>query len=143
MRVSTYIVVWQIVLGIAMIYVDSAQAGTAENKTLVQKFVEAGNSRNYETIDEIVSEKFVRHCQATPDLDIRTREQFKEFMRNDAAIFPDSRSFANFDTCFNNRVFPDAHSILKNSTVSDEGRIFDIDICSNLSRWFDTSFDSF
>ena len=59
-------------------------------KELVKDFVDAGNERDYSRIDDLVAEGFVRHCQATPDLEINTREQFKAFMKDDAAVFPDS-----------------------------------------------------
>jgi predicted ester cyclase len=32
----------------------------------------------------------VRHCQATPDLDVESLDQLKEFLRLDTEVFPDS-----------------------------------------------------
>lgn len=32
----------------------------------------------------------VRHCQATPNVDVKSLQEFKEFLRQDAAVFPDS-----------------------------------------------------
>jgi predicted ester cyclase len=79
------------VLGVTVCHAEVALAGTEENKALVRSLVDAGNSRDYERLDDLVSEHFVRHCQATPELDIRTRDQFKEYMRKDASVFPDAR----------------------------------------------------
>src|SRR5205807_1422680 len=62
-----------------------------EHKVLVRRFEEAMNTRQLDRLDDIIAPHFVRHCQATPDLDIRSREQFKEFLRQDAATFPDNR----------------------------------------------------
>jgi steroid delta-isomerase-like uncharacterized protein len=59
-------------------------------KALVRRFVEAMNARQLDALDELMAPDFVRHCQATPDLDIRSREQFKDFLRWDATVFPDS-----------------------------------------------------
>jgi predicted ester cyclase len=32
----------------------------------------------------------VRHCQATPNLDVRSLEEVKDFLRQDVAVFPDN-----------------------------------------------------
>jgi steroid delta-isomerase-like uncharacterized protein len=63
---------------------------TAENKILVRRFEEAMNTRQLDALDEVVAPNFVRHCQATPNLDVRSLEQFKDFLRQDAAVFPDN-----------------------------------------------------
>jgi len=61
-----------------------------ETKVLVKRFVEATNMRQLDVLDQLIAPNFVRHCQATPQLDIRSREQFKDFLRQDAAVFPDN-----------------------------------------------------
>jgi steroid delta-isomerase-like uncharacterized protein len=61
-----------------------------DNKALVRRFGEAMNSRQLDALDEIVAPDFIRHCQATPEVDVRSLEGFKEFLRQDAAVFPDS-----------------------------------------------------
>jgi predicted ester cyclase len=52
--------------------------------------VEATNARQLDVLDQLITPNFVRHCQATPQFDIRNREQFKDFLRQDAAVFPDN-----------------------------------------------------
>jgi len=66
------------------------EISTAENKILVRRFEEAMNKRQLDALDEVVAPNFVRHCQATPDLDVRSLEQFKGFLRQDVAVFPDN-----------------------------------------------------
>lgn len=61
-----------------------------ETKVLVRRFVEATNARQLDVLDQLITPNFVRHCQATPQFDIRNREQFKDFLRQDAAVFPDN-----------------------------------------------------
>jgi steroid delta-isomerase-like uncharacterized protein len=63
---------------------------TAEIKALIQRWEAAMNTRQLDDLDEIMAPNFVRHCEATPHLDIRSREQFKEFLRQDVAAFPDN-----------------------------------------------------
>lgn len=62
-----------------------------ENKALVQRFGEASNARQFDVIAQLLTDDFVRHCQATSDVDVRSGEQFIEYLKNDAAVFPDSK----------------------------------------------------
>jgi predicted ester cyclase len=59
-------------------------------KDLVQRFEKAMNSRDLDQLDAIMADDFVRHCEATPHLDIKSRDDFKAFLRADAATFPDN-----------------------------------------------------
>jgi steroid delta-isomerase-like uncharacterized protein len=68
----------------------AAETPTAQNKILVRRFQEAMNTRQLDALDEVVAPNFVRHCQATPNLDIRSLQQFKDFLRQDVAVFPDN-----------------------------------------------------
>ena len=61
-----------------------------ENKILVRRLGEAMNSRQFELLDDIVAPDFVRHCQATPQADVRSLQAFKDYLRQDSVVFPDS-----------------------------------------------------
>ncbi len=61
------------------------------NKALVNQFGEAVNARDYATLRQILAPDFVRHCQATPEVVIQTGEQFIDYLKADATVFPDSR----------------------------------------------------
>ena len=61
-----------------------------EMKSLVQRLEDAMNKRNLDDLDELVAADFVRHCEATPQVDVRSLDDFKEFLRQDAAAFPDN-----------------------------------------------------
>jgi steroid delta-isomerase-like uncharacterized protein len=61
-----------------------------ENKVLARRFGEVMNARQFDVLDELVAQNVVRHCQATPAVEVRSLEQFKDFLRQDAAVFPDS-----------------------------------------------------
>jgi predicted ester cyclase len=60
------------------------------NKEIALKMINAINDRNYEMLDEVIAADIVRHCQATPDLNIRSLDEFKEFLKVDGKTFPDS-----------------------------------------------------
>ncbi|UCF37468.1 MAG: ester cyclase [Acidobacteriota bacterium] len=59
------------------------------NKDLMRRFVKAGNSVDLDALDDIMTSDFVRHCEATPDVVVNSREDFKEFLRETVATFPD------------------------------------------------------
>ncbi|MGE0822972.1 MAG: ester cyclase [Candidatus Binatia bacterium] len=62
-----------------------------ENKAVIRRFWNAMNTRQWDTFDELLAPDVVRHCQATPEFNVRSCEQFREFCRWEAAVFPDSR----------------------------------------------------
>jgi steroid delta-isomerase-like uncharacterized protein len=66
------------------------QASIDENKGLIRRFEAAMNTRQLDLLDDIMAQDFVRHCEATPHLDIRSLEQFKDFLKQDVAAFPDN-----------------------------------------------------
>jgi len=67
-------------------------AGTPDqNKALIGKFVEIGNSRDLDRLPEVVVDDFERHCQATPGLVIDTLDKFRKFMEADVKVCPDSQ----------------------------------------------------
>jgi len=72
-------------------YTPRSERIESENKALVQRFGEASNARQFDVVEQLLAGDFVRHCQATPDVDVRSREQFIEYLKNDAAVFPDSK----------------------------------------------------
>ncbi|MFV1980387.1 MAG: ester cyclase, partial [Rhodothermia bacterium] len=63
---------------------------TEHNKELVRRQADAINARDLEFLAETTSQDFVRHCQATPGLEITNLQGFGEFLQADWASFPDS-----------------------------------------------------
>jgi steroid delta-isomerase-like uncharacterized protein len=61
-----------------------------EVRSLVRRLEDAMNARRHDLLDDILAADVVRHCQATPQLSISNREEFKRFLRQDAATFPDN-----------------------------------------------------
>jgi predicted ester cyclase len=61
-----------------------------ETRELLKRFEEAMNTRQLDLLDDIIAPNFLRHCQATPQLDIRSLDRFKDFLRQDATTFPDN-----------------------------------------------------
>ena len=65
-------------------------ASIERNKELGRRFTEVLNNRQWDLLDELVAPDFQRHCQATPGVVVKSLEEFKAFLRADAASFPDS-----------------------------------------------------
>ena len=63
---------------------------TEHNKEIVRRNALAINSRDLELLAATTAQDLVRHCQATPEIEIRNLKQFKEFLLADWATFPDS-----------------------------------------------------
>jgi predicted ester cyclase len=62
--------------------------GTAD-KTLVIRLEDIMRRRALDELDEIVAPDFVRICEATPELEIRDLDGFKQFLRDYVVAFPD------------------------------------------------------
>jgi steroid delta-isomerase-like uncharacterized protein len=63
----------------------------SEYKAVIQGFVAAGNNRDFDRLSRYVADDVVRHCQATPGLEVTNLGQFIAFMEADVAVCPDSR----------------------------------------------------
>jgi steroid delta-isomerase-like uncharacterized protein len=74
----------------------SSTAQLEENKAVARRFVEAVNSGDYDVLDELMMPDFVRHSQATPDVQIRSRDEFKRFDEEYKAAFPDAHITVHF-----------------------------------------------
>jgi steroid delta-isomerase-like uncharacterized protein len=61
------------------------------NKAIVRSFADAGNRNDLEAFDILLTSDFVRHCEATPEVNVTSCEDFKEFYRETAKTFPDQR----------------------------------------------------
>ncbi len=79
---------------LALVMVGCAPSPTAQleaNKDLVRQFIEALNAADLEALDEIVTEDFARHSQATAGPQVSSREEFIQLQESFLAIFPDQR----------------------------------------------------
>ena len=75
----------------AMGCAPSPTAQIQANKDLVLEFAEALNTANWEALDELVSEDFARHSQATAGPQVKSREEFIQLQESFLVSFPDQR----------------------------------------------------
>jgi steroid delta-isomerase-like uncharacterized protein len=70
---------------------SSVMQQAEKNKRFFIQGIEAINNRNWDALDALIAPNYVRHCQATPDVTVNSLEDFKRYLKQDAATFPDSR----------------------------------------------------
>jgi steroid delta-isomerase-like uncharacterized protein len=66
-------------------------AVSARNKIIIQQFIDAWNRHDADMVASFVDPNVVRHCPATPNVEVRNADQLKAFLHQDTAVFPDSR----------------------------------------------------
>jgi len=79
-----------ILLVLTIVLVPSVTAQPDKNKDIATQMIKAINDRDYDLLDKIMAHDLMRHCQATPNLNIRSLTEFKEFLKEDLKTFPDS-----------------------------------------------------
>jgi len=60
------------------------------NRALVTRFGEALNAKDFDTVRQLLTPDFVRHSQASPQVAVTSSDQFINYLKADAAVFPDS-----------------------------------------------------
>jgi steroid delta-isomerase-like uncharacterized protein len=61
------------------------------NKDLVNRFSAAINAADWDALDGILTEDFRRHCQATPDVQVNSRDEFKQLQQSFLISMPDQK----------------------------------------------------
>ncbi len=62
-----------------------------ENKETVNKAFEVVSKGDYDNMDKYIADNYVRHSQASPDVEIKSLDEFKEFIRQDRLVIPDQQ----------------------------------------------------
>ena len=65
------------------------------NEEVVLAMVEAINGRDLGALDGLIAADLRRHSAATPEVEVRSLDDFKTFLQADFASFPDSRVTVN------------------------------------------------
>ena len=61
------------------------------NKDLVHRFNASINAAEWDALDELLTEDFRRHSQASPDVQVNSREEFKQFQESILVSMPDQQ----------------------------------------------------
>lgn len=70
---------------------STSDAQLEANKDVVRRFVAAQNADDVEVLREVLAPDVVRHCQATPDVEVRSREDFLNFYEATNSVFSGAR----------------------------------------------------
>jgi len=84
---STSLVVLSLTLLVCPLHAESSEA----HKDVVVRMTDAINVRDFDALDNLVSENLVRHSSATPGVVVNSLEQFKAFLHQDLAAVPDAQ----------------------------------------------------
>jgi len=83
----------------AIVFLALAAPGFAttpeQNVALVEAMIKAVNQREFERLDALVAPDMVRHCAATPGVEVTSLQQFKDFIAADLAACPDAKQTVN------------------------------------------------
>jgi len=63
---------------------------TSDAHAMINELFAAMNARELDRLDAVVAPNFVRHCEATPDVVVRSLDDFKAFLVAYTAVFPDN-----------------------------------------------------
>ena len=89
MRKNNQLYVIIAILIVVLLGCDNQSKKLEANKDIVRRFAEAVNNNDYEALDNVVASNFIRHSQATPEVNIRSLEEFKQFAKASSVTFPD------------------------------------------------------
>lgn len=70
---------------------DNYSENLEANKDLIQRFTEATNAADWDAFDELLTKDFVRHCQATANVQINSRDEFIDLQKSFLASMPDQK----------------------------------------------------
>jgi predicted ester cyclase len=62
-----------------------------ENKGIVNLNGQAINTRDRLLLEQTMAPNLIRHCQATPEVQVRCLDDFWNFLQSDWATFPDAK----------------------------------------------------
>ncbi len=80
-----------LLLGVLFGCDSSSTAKLEANKEIVRKFNDAVNNKEFSLLNDLVAADFVRHSQATPDMQVGSRDEFIQLQKEFLKTFPDQR----------------------------------------------------
>ena len=75
--------------------VSCAPEDSSANEEIVMRMIEAINARDFDALDDVVSQTVRRYSAATPEVQVTSLEEFKAFLHADLASVPDALQETN------------------------------------------------
>ena len=76
---------------VALLGCDTTSKQLEANKNLIHRFTAATNAADWGAFDELLTADFIRHCQATPNVQVNSREEFIELQKSFLVSMPDQK----------------------------------------------------
>lgn len=74
----------------SMIGCNGEAEKAAANKAIVIEAFDALNNKDWGTLDQFIAQDYRRHCQATPDVEVESLDDFIAMAKEYATTFPDA-----------------------------------------------------
>lgn len=89
--VKSYLIITLIFAALLVTCGPSASDQLNANKNLIQRFTAATNAADWDAFDELLTDNFTRHCQATPNVQVKSRDEFKKLQESFLVSIPDQK----------------------------------------------------
>ena len=89
--VKIYLIITLILAALMVTCGPSASKQLDANKNLIHRFTTATNTADWDAFDELLTDDFTRHCQATPNVQVTSREAFKKLQQSFLVSMPDQK----------------------------------------------------
>jgi steroid delta-isomerase-like uncharacterized protein len=89
--VKTYLILTLFLAALLVSCGPSASDQVNVNKNLIHRFTTATNAADWDAFDELLTDDFTRHCQATPNVQVTSREAFKKLQQSFLTSMPDQK----------------------------------------------------
>ena len=80
-----------VLLMVALFSCNTTSIQLEANKDLIIRFTAATNAADWEAFNQLLTDDFTRHCQATPDVHINSREAFIKLQESFLSSMPDQK----------------------------------------------------
>lgn len=89
--VKNYLIITFILAALLVTCGPSSSKQLDANKNLIHRITAATNASNWDAFDELLTENFTRHCQATPNVQVNSREEFKKLQQSFLTSMPNQK----------------------------------------------------
>jgi len=89
--VKTYLIITLILTALLVACGPPTSKRLDANKNLIHRFTAATNAADWDAFDELLTADFSRHCQATPNVQVSSRVEFKKLQQSFLVSMPDQQ----------------------------------------------------
>ena len=91
MKFSRFFSIVIALMVVALPSCDNTSKDLETNKKLIEQFTEATNDQNWDAFHDLLTKDFKRHCQATPDVQVNSVDEFIKLQKSFITSLPDQK----------------------------------------------------